>query len=187
MAGIDQYATVQCFTLREMPRPIETLFIPHGKLTLSNGFSVINNLVNNLFTSLQEDILPAKSLEGVFGIQVNAGPEIFHGKTAIPMGALMFKVWKELWKNQRENIPELKMQIAMAVLQGKLPEWIQLEVLQLATSDCAPENNICCTHLFERGFENIKFDVLLFRLKWGEITESDLKLLRQQQQSPSSK
>ena len=176
--------TIMVYTTAEMPSNIEVLYTKG--MTLKQGFTMVSRFTVGLFSALREDDYPENMIESFFGIQMDPPLEQLDGKSVRSIGNLVYGVWLALYKYHtvvlNHDPDKLRHEIIFMVLMGKLPEWFQLEVLSMATHaeehDGMAVSVMKAQELVARGFDRIKYDLLLYRFKWGELSESDLQSLK---------
>lgn len=160
----------------EMPSDIESMYAMRKEMTIRHGYNMMDKAVDAFFEALKRDCYPTEESEGIFGIQMEPKYERYDDTTRVSLGNLVYLVWVALWKAKGNAHSAWKNEIVMMILMGKLPEWFQLEVMEyVATKDGS--RNAYANELLERGVENIMYDILLCRFRWGDITEEDVAFL----------
>lgn len=160
----------------EMPTDIESLYSIRKEMTIRHGYNMMNQAVEDFYAAMKRDSYPMEETEGIFGIQMEPKYERYDDTTRVSMGNLVYLVWVAMWKAKFPNHDTWKNEIVMMILMGKFPEWFQLEVMEyVATKEGSM--NAYVHELLERGLDNIKYDILLLRFRWGEITERDVAFL----------
>lgn len=160
----------------EMPTDIESLYSIRKEMTIRHGYNMMNQAVEDFYAAMKRDSYPMEETEGIFGIQMEPKYERYDDTTRVSMGNLVYLVWVAMWKAKFPNHDTWKNEIVMMILMGKFPEWFQLEVMEyVATKEGSM--NAYVHELLERGLDNIKYDILLLRFRWGEITEKDVAFL----------
>ena len=167
---------IERYRWTEMPTDIESLYALRKEMTIRHGYNMMNQTVDEFYEAMRRDSYPSAESEGIFGIQMEPKYERYDDTTRVSMGNLVFLVWVAMWKAKFPDHTTWKNEIVMMILMGKFPEWFQLEVLEyVATKEGS--KNAYVHELLERGVENIKYDILLLRFRWGEITEKDIAFL----------
>ena len=166
---------IELFKWREMPTDIASLYSIRKGMTIRHGYNIMDDAVKTFFEAMKHDSYPIEESEGVFGIQMVPKYERYDNTTRVSMGNLVYLVWMAMWKAKEDTIV-WKNEIVMMILMGKLPEWFQLEVMEFVNTN-EGKNNAYVHELIERGMDNIRYDILLVRFRWGDITEEDIKML----------
>ena len=166
------------YTLQEMPRVESIYSLNSGKFTLLSGYKMLNSIVSSVFAHFKDSHTPMPpQSEGVMGIHADPPFDIVNGRMVITIGGLVRRLWYALWRTKKhEDKVKLQQEVVMMMLLGNYPEWLQLEALELAADESNGDRRVA-QELLERGLDNIKYDILLFRLKWGPLSETDIQSL----------
>jgi hypothetical protein len=172
--------SVERYTMSNIPNDILPVYAVRKEITIRHGYNLMDKAVKELFAGFTNDAYPIEESEGLFGIQMTPAYEQIDGTTSTSLGNLVYLTWLAIWKIKfTEGDPERKAfrnEIVMMILMGKLAEWFQLEVLEYSgTKDGS--HNAYANELLRRGMENITYDVLLMKFRWGELDETDIAFL----------
>jgi hypothetical protein len=166
--------------MSNMPSDILPVYAVRKEITIRHGYNLMDKAVKELFAGFANDAYPIEESEGLFGIQMTPAYEQIDGTTRTSLGNLVYLTWLAIWKSKfTEGDPERKVfrnEIVMMILMGKLAEWFQLEVLEYAATKDG-SHNAYANELLRRGMENITYDVLLMKFRWGELDETDIAFL----------
>jgi hypothetical protein len=172
--------SVERYTMSNMPSDILPVYAVRKEITIRHGYNLMDKAVKELFAGFANDAYPIEESEGLFGIQMTPAYEQIDGTTRTSLGNLVYLTWLAIWKSKfTEGDPERKVfrnEIVMMILMGKLAEWFQLEVLEYAATKDG-SHNAYANELLRRGMENITYDVLLMKFRWGELDETDIAFL----------
>lgn len=167
---------IERYKWTEMPSDIEPMYALRKEMTIRHGYNMMDKTVDAFFEAMKRDCYPTEESEGIFGIQMEPKYERYDDTTRVSLGNLVYLVWLALWKLKGNAQAAWKNEIVMMILMGKLPEWFQLEVMEyVATKEGS--RNAYANELLERGVENIMYDILLCRFRWGDISEADVAFL----------
>lgn len=171
--------SIERYTIDTMPDMLP-VYAVRKEISIRHGYNLMDKAVRGLFTAFTNDSYPIEENEGLFGIQMIPAEELIEGTMRTSLGNLVYLTWLAIWKSKRtKEDPEcaaLRNEIVMMILMGKLPEWFQLEVMEHAASK-EGAHNAYVHELLRRGVEFITYDVLLYKFRWGEITETDIAFL----------
>lgn len=167
---------IQRFSLQGMPKYVESIYSLRKEVTIRHGFNMMDKTVQDFFNAMKSDMYPSLETEGMFGIQMEPAYERYEDSTRVSLGNLVFLVWMAMWKHKYPKHDAWRNEIVMMILMGKLPEWLQLEIMEYANTKEGEQNNYV-SELLRRGLDNITYDIVLYRYRWGEITEKDIKFL----------
>lgn len=175
--GVEDTAReIQRFTIQDMPECIESIYALRKEITIRHGYNMMDQTVQEFFKAMKSDCYPMHESEGLFGIQMEPAYERYEDTTRVSLGNLVYLVWLAMWKYKFPKHDAWRNEIVMMILMGKLPEWLQLEIMEYSQSKEGQQNNYV-NELLRRGLDNITYDILLYRYRWGEITEKDIKFL----------
>ena len=145
-------------------------------MTIRDGYEAMNQAVKYFYKAMNSDMYPTEQSEGIFGVQMVPNKEQHGDKTRVSIGNLVFLVWVPLYQALYRQHDALRHEMVMMILRGKFPEWFEDQVKKFANSTFG-KRVLYVQDLLERGFDNIKYDILLLRYRWGEISDADMDTL----------
>ena len=164
-----------------MPDDIVPVYASRREITIRHGYNLMDKAVKEFFVAMQNDTYPTEDTEGIFGIQMEPSQESVEGTMQVSLGNLVYLTWLAVWKSkytkQDEERKAFRNEIVMIILLGKLPEWWQLEVMEFSQTQ-EGRQNAYANQLIRRGLDSIKYDTLLYKFCWGEISEKDIDFLQ---------
>ncbi len=159
----------------EMPKNVDSFYSLWGMI-IWEGYEAVSKAVKYFFEAMSLDLFPLEKDEGIFGVQMAPKEEQHGDETRLSIGNLVFQVWVPMYHALYRQRDELRHEMVMMILMGRFPEWFEGQVKAFAKT--RDGKRLRYVHeLLGRGFSDIKYDILLLRFRWGQISDADMATL----------